>query len=102
MNLPMFTIGAATRLKDVPYIQRKVFRALCQRDKQNDMQVECARACLPFKMSTNLDIVRGHHWDVAYPAFVKRKWFNAMYHGFPKTAALVAMVQLSAELGLID
>ena len=102
MNLPMFTIGAATRLEDVPFVQRRGFKALSRHDAQNDMQVECGRARLPLKMATDLGIVRGHHWDIAYPAYVKRKWWNNMYHGFPKTAAVVSTVQLAAELGLID
>ena len=101
-RLPMFTVGAATQTRYVPLIQRRGFSALCKYDPHNDMQVECRRANLPFERSTSLGIVQGHHWDIAYPAFVKRKWFNNMYHGFPKTAAVVAMVQLAAELGLID
>jgi hypothetical protein len=53
-------------------------------------------------MATELGVLNGHHWDLAYPAFRKRRWLNNTYHPFPKTAAITAMVQLSAELGLID
>jgi hypothetical protein len=102
LNVPMFTARAATRYRDVPLIQRSGFKELSRHDPQNDMQVSCDRARLPLSMATDLGIVRGHHWDVAYPSFVKRSWFNNMYHGFPKTAALTAIVQLAAELGLID
>jgi hypothetical protein len=102
LDVPMFTIRAATRLKEVPLIQRQGFKELSRHDPQNDMQVPCNRAQLPLAMATDLGIVRGHHWDIAYPSFVKRKWFNTMYHGFPRTAAVTAMVQLAAELGLIE
>ena len=84
LNLPMFTVAAATRHEDVPLVQRSGFKALCKNDKFNDMQVECGRAKLPFEMSTELATVRGHHWDIAYPAFVNRKWFNNMYPRFPQ------------------
>lgn len=102
LNLPMFTVRAATQHNEVPLIQRQGYKALSRHDAQNDMQVACSRAQLPLAMATDLGVVRGHHWDIAYPAFVKRKWFNNMYHGFPKTAAIIAIVQLTAELGLID
>lgn len=102
LAIPMFSVAAATNRAEVPLIQRKSFIDLCQHDKHNDMQVVASRAHLPLALSTDLPTVRGHHWDIAYPAFIKRRWWNNMRHDFPKMAALTAMVQFSAELGLID
>jgi len=102
LGVPMFYLSGATRLADVPLIQRKLFRDLSKFDPMNDMQVPANRSVLPFPMGTNLGLLRAHHWDLAYPAFAERRWMNNMRHTFPKLAALTAMVQLSAELGLID
>jgi hypothetical protein len=102
LDLPMFYFGGATRLSEVPWSQRSGFRALSKIDRFNDMQVTHANACLPMPMATDLGILRGHHWDLAYLSFSKRRWFNKTYHPFPKEAALVAIVTLAAELGLID
>ena len=66
------------------------------------MQVTSANASLPMPMATDLGVLRGHHWDLAYPSFRKRRWLNNTYHPFPKEAALAAIVILAAELGLID
>lgn len=66
------------------------------------MQLTSANAFLPMPMATHLGVLRGHHWDLAYPSFRKRRWLNNTYHPFPKEAALVAIVTLAAELGLID
>ena len=101
-SIPMFYLRGATTLSEVPLMQRKGFRDLCKFDPQNDMQVPCNRSILPFPMGTDLGIVHGHHWDLAFPAFVKRKWWNNLRHPFPKEAALTATIQLMAELGLIN
>ena len=49
----------------------------------------------PLPMATELAVFRGHQWDIAYPQFSKRRWFNCH-----RNAALTAMVQMAAELGL--
>ena len=102
LDLPMFYFSGATRLSEVPWSQRSGFRALSKIDPLNDMQVTSANASLPMPMATNLGVLRGHHWDLAYPSFRKRRWFNNTYHPFPKAAALVAIITLAAELGLVD
>ena len=102
LDLPMFFFSGATRLSEVPWSQRNGFRALSRIDPINDMQVTSANASLPMPMATHLGVLRGHHWDLAYPSFRKRRWLNNTYHPFPKEAALVAIVTLAAELGLID
>jgi hypothetical protein len=102
LDLPMFFFSGATRLSEVPWSQRSGFRALSRIDPINDMQVTSANASLPMPMATHLGVLRGHHWDLAYPSFRKRRWLNNTYHPFPKEAALVAIVTLAAELGLID
>lgn len=102
LGIPMFYVRGAARRADVPRIQRKNFRDLSKFDSMNDMQLTTVRTAIPLPMGIDLGIVRAHHWDLAYPAFHSRKWWNNMYHPFPKTAALVAMVQLANELGLAD
>ncbi len=102
LDMPMFYFRGATRLSEVPWSQRAGFRALSRIDPRNDMQVTSVSACLPMPMATDLGVLRGHHWDLAYPSFSKRRWLNNTYHPFPKEAALAAIVMLAAELGLID
>ena len=98
----MFYFRGATSLSEVPRSQRAGFRALSRIDRLNDMQVTSASASLPMPMATDLGALRGHHWDLAYPSFQKRRWLNNTYHPFPKEAALASIVILAAELGLID
>jgi hypothetical protein len=102
LDLPMFYFRGATRLSEVPWSQRSGFRTLSRIDPFNDMQVTSASASLPMQMATDLGVLRGHHWDLAYPSFSKRRWLNNTYHPFPKEAALAAIVTLAGELGLID
>jgi hypothetical protein len=104
LDIPMFYFKGATRLSEVPLSQRSGFRLLSRVDANNDMQVTSKNASLPMPMATDLGLLRGHHWDLAYPSFVKGRWFglNKTYHPFPKEAALTAIVTLAAELGLID
>ncbi|MEQ1653765.1 MAG: hypothetical protein ABL897_14875 [Hyphomicrobium sp.] len=102
LSIPMFTLRGVTRLSEVPLSQRSGCRLLSGIEPQHDMQVAGTCSKLPLPMATELAVLHGHHWDLAYPAFRKRKWLNNTYHPFPKTAAVTAMVQLAAELGLID
>ena len=104
LNVPMFYLRGATRLGEVPWSQRGGFRLLSKFDPQNDMQVTSRRGTLPFPMATDLGLLRGHHWDLTYPSFVKGRWMglNKTFHPFPKLAILVAIVGLASELGLID
>jgi len=85
LNIPMFYMRGATRLQDVPFSQRSAFRKLAQIDPQNDMQVTSRRAELPFAMATDLGVLNGHHWDLAYPAFSERRWWlNKTTIRFPR------------------
>ncbi len=102
LDIPMFTLRGVTRLSEVPLSQRGGCRLLSTFEPQHDMQVAGSCSRLPISMATELAVLHGHHWDLAYPPFRKRKWANNTYHPFPKTAAVTAMVQLAAELGLID
>lgn len=102
LDIPMFTFRGVTQLSEVPFSQRGGCKLLSTFEAQHDMQVAGSCSKLPFPMATELAVLHGHHWDIAYPAFRKRRWLNNTYHPFPKTAAITAMVQLGAELGLID
>ena len=102
LEIPMFTLRGVTRLSEVPLSQRGGCRLLSKCEPQHDMQVAGSCSRLPFPMATELAVLHGHHWDLAYPSFRKRKWLNNTYHPFPKPAAVTAMVQLAAELGLVE
>ena len=104
LNIPMFYVRGATRLSEVPWSQRGGFRLLSGFDPLNDMQVTARRAVLPFPMAVDLGMLRAHHWDLAYPSFIKGRWlgWNNTYHPFPKDALLAATIGLMGELGLID
>ena len=101
LQIPMFTVAGATRAPDVPLIQMMSYLSL-KKYGPNDMQVTFDKTSLPVDMHIPLGLLHGQHWDMAYPAFVKRKRLNNMYHPFPKEAAVTAMFLLCAELGLID
>jgi hypothetical protein len=102
LDIPIFTLRGVTQLSEIPFSQRRGCRLLSKYEAQHDMQVPGSSSKLQIPMATELGVLNGHHWDLAYPAFRKRRWLNNTYHPFPKTAAITAMVQLSAELGLID
>lgn len=102
LDIPMFTLRGVTQLSEVPLSQRSGCRLLSSVEPQHDMQVAGSCSRLPFAMATELAVLHGHHWDLAYPPFRRRKWLNNTYHPFPKTAAVTAMIQLAAELGLVD
>lgn len=102
LDIPIFNLRGVTSLGEVPWTQRGGYRTLSNFECENDMQVTATCAKLSIPMSTELAVLHGHHWDIACPAFVKRRWFNNTYHPFPKTAAVSATVLLAAELGLIS
>lgn len=101
LDIPMFTFRGVTRLGEVPFSQRGGCRLLSKFEAEHDMQVagSCSQLALP--MATELAVLHGHHWDLAYPAFSRIGRFTNTDHPFPKTAAITAMVQLATELGLV-
>jgi len=101
LGIPMFTLAGSTKALKVPLIQLQSYLSL-KKFGANDMQVTHEKTRLPLNMHIPLALLNGHHWDLAYPAFVKRKRLNNMYHAFPKEAAVTAMLLLCAEIGLID
>ena len=102
LDIPIFTFRGVTHLNKVPLSQRGGFRKLAKFESQNDMQVAASGSQLLIPMATELAVLRGHHWDIAHPPFRRRRWLNNCHHPFPKTAAIAAIVQLAAELGLIE
>lgn len=100
LSIPFFTLRGTTSLPEVPFSQRGGCKLLSRYEAQHDMQVAGSSSKLTIPMATELAVLRGHHWDLAYPAFRKRRWLNNTYHPFSKTAAVTAMVQLASELGL--
>jgi len=101
MNIPFFFLAGVTSFWKVPLSQKLAYLDLAKSDPHNDMQVPASRAKVDLPMASHLSLVRGHHWDMAYPSFSRFKLSNG-FHAFPRGAALAAMVQLAAELGLID
>lgn len=104
LDIPFFNITAATRLLEVPSFQMADWLALSQHCPDNDMQVTQAQARLDLPMATHLAVLHGHHWDVSYPPFPRRLRMTSpnLDHPFPRAAAVTAILQLTAELGLVD
>lgn len=104
MGIPFFNITGATTAMEVPYFQIQGVNQLNRYDANNDMQVTQDQAKIKMPMATDLAMMRGHHWDLSYSPFPKSMRFGSPHldHPFPKQAALVAMINLAAELGLID
>ncbi len=102
LNIPIFYLRGAASKENIPLIQRADFRKLQKFDPQNDMQVTAKRAAVPLPMATDLGLLNAHHWDLSYPAFSKRRYFNNLANPFPKEAAITAMSLLAAELGLVE
>ena len=104
MNIPIFTITAATTLLEVPTFQMADNLNLSKYDGNNDMQLTQAQAKLDMPMATHLAMLHGHHWDISYPPFPRavRMTSPNLDHPFPRKAAAVAIFKFAAELGLID
>jgi len=104
LDIPIFDITGKTMLREVPYFQMQGEWELQQFDKDNDMQLIKEQAQLPVPTQTHLAMVHGHHWDVAYPTFPRLMQLGStnLDHPFPKKAMVTAILQLAAELGLVD
>ena len=100
-SIPIFTLRGVTDLAAVPFSLRRGAKLLSSFEAEHDMQVAGSSSRLNIPMATELAVLRGHHWDIAYPAFGPRRWGSRTAHVFPKTAALTATVQLATELGLV-
>ncbi len=104
LNIPFFSISAATTVLEVPTFQMADNLSLNKYDGNNDMQLTQAQATLELPMSTHLAMLHGHHWDISYPPFPRavRMTSPNLDHPFPRKAAAVAIFKFAAELGLID
>lgn len=103
LDIPFFNITASTSLFEVPTFQMADWLSLSKACPDNDMQVTQAQAKLDLPMATHLAMLHGHHWDVSYPPFPRamRLATPNLDHPFPREAAVVAILQLCAELGLV-
>lgn len=103
LDIPFFNITAATSLFEVPAFQMADYLSLAKVDPDNDMQVTQQQARLGLPMATHLATLHGHHWDVSYPPFPRKLRLTTpnLDHPFPRHAGVLAILQLSAELGLI-
>ncbi len=104
MDIPVFNITGSTTVLDVPYFQVQGVLTLNRYDANNDMQVTQAKSKLNMPMATDLAMFNAHHWDMSYDPFPKTMRFGSKHldHPFPKEAAMMAIVQVAVELGLID
>lgn len=104
LDVPIFNITAATTALEAPYFQVQGYlqiRNHPEGDADNDMQLTQAQARMTTPMATDLAVLRAHHWDISYDAFPMHLRMGSanLDHRFPRTAALTAILQLSAELG---
>lgn len=104
LDIPFFNFTGSTTATEVPHFQVQGTLELNKYDVNNDMQLTQNQAKVPIPMATDIAMFRGHHWDLSYDAFPKAKRLGSpnLDHPFPKEAAVVAMFQFLAELGLID
>jgi hypothetical protein len=103
LGIPIFTISGATTPLEVPYFQAQGAMELGRYDPHNDMQVIQEHARMAIPMSTHLATLHAHHWDMSYDPFpIQARLGSAnLDHPFPRRAALTAIFDLTAELGLI-
>jgi hypothetical protein len=106
LDIPIFSITGATSGLEVPYFQVQGYRDIRRQsgDADNDMQVTQDQARWPGPMGIHLAKLHAHHWDMSYDAFpvATRLGSANLDHPFPREAAITAIVQLTAELGLIE
>ena len=104
MEIPIFDLTGATNILEVPYFQAQGEAELDMYDVHNDMQLTQQQAKVHVPMETHLAMLHGHHWDLAYPSFPPLFRLGSMNldHPFPKKAMVKAIIQLAAELGLVD
>lgn len=101
LGVPFFHLIAVTAPLEVPLFQLQGFVTIALRDRENDMQLTKGQSRLDIPMATDLAYAHGHHWDVAIPPFPGRVPLGPnLEHQFPREAAVVATLQLLAELGL--
>jgi hypothetical protein len=106
LDIPIFSITGATAALEVPYFQVQGYLDIRRQsgDADNDMQVTQEQARWPGPMGVHLAKLHAHHWDMSYDAFPlpTRLGSANLDHPFPREAAITAIVQLTAELGLIE
>ena len=104
LGVPIFSISGATTPLEVPYFQVQGAMELSRYDADNDMQVTQDQARLEIPMASHLAVLHAHHWDMSYDPFpvAARMGSANLDHPFPRQAALTAIFELSAELGLIE
>jgi hypothetical protein len=103
-DIPFFNLTGATTPLEVPYFQLADAIKLGKYDANNDMQLTQQQARVHLPMATDLAMFHGHHWDLSYGPFPKAMQLGSsnLDHPFPRKAAVVAMVKLASELGLLD
>lgn len=103
LGVPQFSVSGSTSPLEVPYFQAQGAMELGRHDPLNDMQVTQAQARLAIPMATHLATLHAHHWDMSYDPFPVRARLGSanLDHPFPRDAAVAAIFDLTAELGLI-
>jgi hypothetical protein len=105
LGIPIFSVTGATTALEVPYFQIQGYLDIRRQsgDGDNDMQVTQEQARWPGEMGVHLAVLHAHHWDMSYDRFPVRARLGSpnLEHPFPREAAITAIVQLTAELGLV-
>eukprot|EP01134_Creolimax_fragrantissima_P003783 CFRG3783T1 len=104
LPFPIFNITGSTSVSEVPYFQVQGTVLLNMFDSNNDMQLTQKNAQVVGDKAMNIAMMHANHWDLTYPEFppAMKLGSNFLEHKFPKEAALTAILQLSAELGLLS
>jgi hypothetical protein len=105
LDVPIFNITAATTAFEVPFFQVQGYLDIRRMggDPDNDMQLTQDQARMKTPMATDLGVLHAHHWDISYDPFPVRTRLGSpnLDHRFPREAAITAIFELTAELGLI-
>lgn len=104
LNLPWFYVAGWSRLADVPYFHALLSLAVSLHDRDNDMQITFEQARIPLPDAVHLATFHADHWDIVFGAFPEDMRFGSerLKNPFPCQAALLALVSVLIELGLID
>jgi hypothetical protein len=104
LDLPWFYVAGFAEMADVPYFHALLSLEVSRHDRDHDMQITHRQAVIPLPYAVPLATFHADHWDIVFGAFPEDMRFGSrrLANPFPTHAALLALVAVLAELGLID
>lgn len=104
LDLPWFYVAGWAGLSEVPYFHALLSAAVALHDRDNDMQITYTQATIPLPDAVHLATFHADHWDIVFGPFPEDMRFGSqrLHNPFPSHAALLALVSVLIELGLLD